>query len=353
MATEAERAAMRRAVALAARGAGRTSPNPVVGAVILGADGRTVVGEGWHARSGGPHAEVVALQAAGESARGGTALVTLEPCAHTGRTGPCTEALLAAGISRVVYAVADPYPPAAGGADVLRTAGVEVEGGVCDEAAERVNEAWLTSVRAGRPHVVWKYAATLDGRSAAADGSSRWITSEESRADVHRLRGRVDAVVVGVGTVLRDDPALTARAPSPADDGQRQPLRVVVDTLGRTPATARVHDGSAPTWIATAAEVGAGADGRVSLPDLLAGLRERGVVSALLEGGPTLAGSFLAAGLVDRVVGYIAPALLGAGAAALRGGGITTIDRALRLTVDDISRIGPDIKLSAHITRKA
>lgn len=352
MASEAERAAMRQAVELAARGAGTASPNPVVGCVILGADGQTVVGEGWHERPGGPHAEVMALRVAGGLARGGTAVVTLEPCAHTGRTGPCTEALLVAGMRRLVYAVADPSPAAAGGADVLRAAGVEVEHSVADEAAERVNEAWLTSVRAGRPHVLWKYAATLDGRSAAADGSSRWITSAESREDVHRMRARVDAIVVGVGTVLRDDPQLTARVAS-IDARDQQPLRVVVDTHGRTPATARVHDDSAPTWVATGSEVGAGADGRVSLPGLLAGLRERGVVSALLEGGPTLAGGFLVAGLVDRVVAYLAPALLGAGAPALSCGGISTIDQALRLVIDEVSRVGPDIRLSAHVPREA
>ena len=351
MASAAEQAAMRRALELAARGLGATSPNPVVGCVVLGADGR-VVGEGWHERAGGPHAEVVALAAAGDAARGGTAVVTLEPCAHTGRTGPCTRALLEAGVARVVHAVDDPSAVAGGGARALREAGVQVEGGVLAEAAERVGEAWLTSVRRGRPHVTWKLAATLDGRSAAADGTSRWITSAQSRAEVHRLRASVDAVVVGVGTVLADDPALTARDAAGAPTG-RQPLRVVVDSAGRTPPTARVLDAAAPTWVATAAEVGAGADGRVDLVALLAQLRSRGAVSVLLEGGPTLAGAFLADGLVDRVTAYTAPVLLGAGPPALAGAGITTITDALRLDVDDVARVGGDVRVSGRVPRRS
>ena len=351
MASTTEHAAMRRALELAARGAGATSPNPVVGCVVLGADGR-VLGEGWHERAGGPHAEVVALAAAGSAARGGTAVVTLEPCAHTGRTGPCTRALLDAGIARVVHAVDDPSAAAAGGASVLRAAGVPVEGGVLAGEGERVAEAWLTSVRRGRPHVTWKLAATLDGRSAAADGTSRWITSPESRAEVHRLRATVDAVVVGVGTVLADDPALTARDADGAPAG-RQPLRVVVDSAGRTPARARVRDGAAPTWVATADEVGAGADGRVDLGALLQQLRARDVLSVLLEGGPTLAGAFLAAGLVDRVTAYTAPVLLGAGPPALAGAGITTITEALRLDVDDVGRVGGDVRVSGRVQRRS
>ncbi|WSG12163.1 bifunctional diaminohydroxyphosphoribosylaminopyrimidine deaminase/5-amino-6-(5-phosphoribosylamino)uracil reductase RibD [Nonomuraea sp. NBC_01738] len=216
---------MARAVELAALGHGTTSPNPVVGCVVLDAAGNPA-GEGHHAHAGGPHAEVVALEAAGERARGGTAYVTLEPCDHTGRTGPCTEALLRAGVSRVVYAVADPSPAAAGGGERLRGHGVEVERGVLEAEAEAVNIEWLTATRLGRPHVTWKLAATLDGRSAAADGTSQWITSPEARTDVHRLRARADAVVAGIGTVLADDPHLTAR---PAVHG-RAPLRVVLDS---------------------------------------------------------------------------------------------------------------------------
>ncbi|MFP8964841.1 bifunctional diaminohydroxyphosphoribosylaminopyrimidine deaminase/5-amino-6-(5-phosphoribosylamino)uracil reductase RibD, partial [Streptomyces nanhaiensis] len=211
---------MRRAVALSARGLGSTSPNPVVGCVVLDAAGR-IVGEGWHRRAGGPHAEVHALAEAGEAARGGTAVVTLEPCDHTGRTGPCSRALIDAGVARVVYAVADPTPAARGGADTLAAAGIDVEGGLLAKEAAEVNAPWLTSVRLGRPYVRWKYAATLDGRTAAADGTSRWITSGEARADVHRLRAGADAVLVGSGTARADDPHLAVRGVS----GAVQPLR--------------------------------------------------------------------------------------------------------------------------------
>ena len=344
-ANAAEMAAMCRAVHLASLGDATTSPNPNVGCVVLTADG-TTVGEGWHERPGLPHAEVVALRAAGDRARGATLVVTLEPCAHTGRTGPCTAAILGAGITRVVYAVPDPNPVAGGGAAVLADAGLTVLGGVGVAAAERINQRWLAAARLGRPFVVWKYASTLDGRVAAADGSSRWITSVTARADVHRLRASCDAVIVGVGTVLADDPHLTTRLP----DGTLaagQPLRVVVDTHGRTPTTAQVFDNAAPTWIATAGQVGAGSDGQVDLHSLAVELYERGHLRVLLEGGPTLAGSFLRAGLVDQVVAYLAPALLGAGAAALGPAGVDTIDAAVRLTVEEITQFGPDIRITA------
>jgi diaminohydroxyphosphoribosylaminopyrimidine deaminase/5-amino-6-(5-phosphoribosylamino)uracil reductase len=342
VASQAEHEAMRWAVTLAARGLGRTSPNPVVGCVVLDASG-AVVGEGWHARAGGPHAEVEALHAAGERARGGTAVVTLEPCNHTGRTGPCTQALIAAGIARVVVAVPEPNPVAAGGSAALRAAGVEVELGVLTDIASAGNIAWLRALDTAKPFLTWKFAATLDGRSAAADGTSRWITSEAARLDVHRLRSTVDTIVAGVGTVLADDAALTVRLP---DHDGWQPLRVVVDSTGRTPPTARVRDAAAETWIATAAEVGAGPDGRVDLDKLLAALYARGSRSVLLEGGPTLAGAALAAGLVDRVVGYLAPALLGAGPAALGDAGITSIGQALRLDVTDVTVVGTDIRIT-------
>lgn len=352
-ANEPERVAMRRAVQLAALGLGSTSPNPVVGCVIVNASGETV-GEGYHQRAGGPHAEVHALRAAGEQARGATALVTLEPCNHTGRTGPCAQALIDAGIARVVYAVSDPNPDATGGAQRLRTAGVDVEAGLLEDEAAAGNAAWLTSVRLGRPHITWKYAATLDGRIAAADGTSRWITSAEARADVHRLRAECDAVVVGSGTQRADDPHLAVRG----IEGAVQPLRVVVDTNGTAVAPgARVLDDAAPTLVAVAENVTAEseaetvriprADGGLDIPALLDELHARGVRSVLLEGGPTLAGAFVAAGAVDRVVAYLAPVLLGAGPAALTGGGITTITEALRLDVSETVRIGPDLRVTA------
>lgn len=343
MATEASwyEAAMRRALDLARRGLGTTAPNPVVGAVILDRSGEPV-GEGWHARAGGPHAEIVALTAAGPKARGGTAVVTLEPCAHTGRTGPCTSALISAGVARVVFAGADPLH--AGGAAVLRAAGIDVHGGLLAEQAAEGNEAWLHAVRTGRPFVTWKYAATLDGRSAAADGSSRWITGAEARADVHRLRADADAVLVGVGTVLADDPQLTARDV----EEPRQPLRVMLDTEGRTPPEARVRDGAAATLILTGADVKRGPDGRLDLAAALHLLHERGVRSVLLEGGPTLAGAFLAAGLIDKVIGYVAPALLGAGPVSLGDAGIATIAQTRRLRITDVARLGEDLRITAY-----
>jgi diaminohydroxyphosphoribosylaminopyrimidine deaminase/5-amino-6-(5-phosphoribosylamino)uracil reductase len=340
-------AAMRRAIELAARGLGTTSPNPVVGCVLLDSAG-TVVGEGFHAYAGGPHAEIVALAQAGERARGGTAVVTLEPCSHTGRTGPCTDALVRSGVARVVFAVPDPNPVAGGGAEALRRAGIQVSSGLRSIEAEDGNIAWLTSARRGWPYVVWKYAATLDGRSAAADGTSMWITSEAARMDVHALRSTVDAVIVGVGTVLADDPRLTARNLRDGTLAIRQPLRVVADSSGRTPEKARVRDGAAPTWVVTAAEVGAGVDGRVDLAAMLTGLHARGVRAAMLEGGPTLAGAFLAAGLVDRIVGYVAPKMLGAGPPALAGTGVTTIDQAIELEITDVRRVGPDVRFTAE-----
>ncbi|MBE3009323.1 bifunctional diaminohydroxyphosphoribosylaminopyrimidine deaminase/5-amino-6-(5-phosphoribosylamino)uracil reductase RibD [Microbispora sp. NEAU-D428] len=345
---------MRRAIALAARGLGGTSPNPVVGCVILDPSGE-VAGEGFHAYAGGPHAEVVALREAGERARGGTAYVTLEPCNHTGRTGPCSTALLEAGVARVVVAVSDPNPKAAGGAAVLRRHGVLVDEGVLTAEAEEVNAAWLTFVRAGRPYVTWKFAATVDGRSAAEDGTSQWITSPEARADVHRLRAGSDAVVAGIGTVLADDPRLTARVPTPLRAAPV--LRVVVDPGARTPAAARVLDSEAPTLVAVAEDATVPAHlshhavrlprgpGGIDLPALLAELHDRQVVSVLIEGGPTLAGAFLREGLVDRVVGYLAPALLGAGAAALGPAGVSTITEIHRLEFAEVTPVGPDLKL--------
>lgn len=326
-------AAVRAALEASRAVLGTTSPNPPVGAVVLDAAGG-LVGTGATRPPGGPHAEVLALAQAGDRARGGTVAVTLEPCRHTGRTPPCTTALLDAGVARVVVACADPTAEAGGGADLLREAGVEVRTGVLAGEVERGPiEAWLTAQRTARPHVTWKYAATLDGRSAAADGTSRWITGEPARADVHRLRAEADAVLVGVGTVLADDPELTVR-PDPG----RQPLRVVLDRTGRTPQRARVH----PALVL--AEEPASA---------LRTLRGRGVVSVLLEGGPVLAGAFLRAGLVDRVVGYVAPALLGAGTAALGDAGVGTINEAVRLRLDEVVRLGDDVRLTLRPVRRS
>jgi len=335
---------MARAAVLAARGRATTLPNPVVGCVLLDPDGR-IVGEGWHEGQGHPHAEVMALRAAGSATRGATAVVTLEPCAHTGRTGPCTEALIDAGVARVVIGVDDPWAPAAGGVRVLREAGVDVETGVAADLAEDVNRPWLTATRRGRPYVTWKVATTLDGRVAAADGSSRWITGMAARADGHRLRGECDVVLAGVGTVLADDPELTVREPG-GTALPRQPLRVVADSAGRTPTSARVRGADGLCWVATAAEVGADATGRVDLEALLVGLFARDRRHVLLEGGPTLAAAMLAAGLVDRVVGYVAPVLLGAGTPAVADLGIGTLTDAVRLSLTDVARVGTDVRLT-------
>ncbi|MFB9569873.1 bifunctional diaminohydroxyphosphoribosylaminopyrimidine deaminase/5-amino-6-(5-phosphoribosylamino)uracil reductase RibD, partial [Saccharopolyspora hordei] len=244
--------------------------------------------------------------------------------------------LLAAGVARVVHAVSDPNPVASGGAEVLRAAGVEVRGGLlADEVAAGPLRAWLHSARTGRPHVTWKYAASLDGRSAAADGTSKWISSAESRAEVHRIRARVDAIIAGTGTVRADDPHLTARAP----DGtllDRQPLRVVVGD-GDLPSTAKVFDDAAETIRLP------GGDPRAAL----AALAERGVVDVLLEGGPRLAGAFLAARCVDRVLAYVAPVLLGAGPAALGDAGVGSISQAWRLQIEETTMSGPDVRVSA------
>lgn len=350
MATEAEIAAMRRAIVLSSSCGEATHPNPNVGALVLDASG-AVVGEGWHEQAGGPHAEVLALRQAGGRARGGTVVVTLEPCAHTGRTGPCTDALVAAGVGRVVYAAADETALAGGGAQVLGQAGVDVEAGVLRREAERANERWLTRVRDQRPFVIWKVAATLDGRVAAKDGTSRWVSSDESRRDAHRLRSECDTIVAGVGTVLADDPHLTVRDQDGSLSGE-QPLRVVVDSSGRTPRSARVLDDAAPTWVATAAELGSGTNGGVDLGALMKALWSRERTLVLLEGGPALAGAFVRAGLVDRVVAYVAPTLLGAGAPVLSGTGVGTLADGIGLDFDDVRRVGPDVRVTARLRRQ-
>jgi diaminohydroxyphosphoribosylaminopyrimidine deaminase/5-amino-6-(5-phosphoribosylamino)uracil reductase len=335
-----ESRAMARARELGLAVLGTTSPNPPVGAVILAADG-TPVGEGATAPPGGPHAEVAALTRAGDRARGGTAVVTLEPCAHTGRTGPCADALIAAGIVRVVVAVPEPTELAVGGAERLRAAGVAVVLGVQQEEAEAGALAgWLTGVHERRPYVVWKAGATLDGRVAAADGTSRWITGEQARAEVHRLRATCDAVVVGSGTVLTDDPQLTVRDADGRAAG-RQPLRVVVDRRGRVPRSARVFDDAAPTHVSRATDAAA----------LVAELYDRDVRRALLEGGPKLAAAFLRAGLVDEILLHQAPKLLGAGPALVGDLGITSITDALSFEVVDVTRLGGDVQIRLRPNR--
>ncbi|SKF89787.1 riboflavin biosynthesis protein RibD [Mycobacteroides abscessus subsp. massiliense] len=311
---------------------GSTYPNPPVGAVILNAAGQ-VAGVGGTRPPGQEHAEVVALAGAGAAARGGTAVVTLEPCNHQGRTGPCVDALVAAGVSRVVYAVADPNPQAAGGAAHLRTLGIEVLDGL---ASDRVSAGplreWLHKQRTGRPHITWKYGASVDGRSAANDGTSQWITSEQSRADVHRRRAFADAILVGTGTVFADDPQLTARTPD-NELVPHQPLRVVVG-MREVSSDAKVLNDDSHTMVIRTHDPA----------EVLAALGDR--TDIILEGGPTLAGAFLRAGLVDRILAYLAPMLLGGNVPAVEDVGVTTLSRALRWEYDQIERMGPDVLLS-------
>lgn len=325
----AERSAMRTALELARSGLGSTGPNPCVGAVVLSND-LEIVGTGRTQPPPGPHAEVVALAQAGDRAHGATLVSTLEPCDATGRTGPCTAALAAAGVARVVFALADPLPPFAGGAQSLRAQGIDILAGLMAAEAREVHGPWATAVARGRAYVTLKLAATLDGRAAAADGSSRWITGPAARADAHRLRGEVDAILAGSGTVLADDPALTVRDTAEP----REPLRVVLDRRGRVPTTAHVH----PAHVTGA-----------PLPAVMTELWDAGVRHLLVEGGPTVAGAFLAAGLVDEVVAYLAPALLGAGPAAISTPGFPTIDAALRLRTVDVRQLGADVRITARM----
>lgn len=357
---------MRRALELATRGWGRVSPNPLVGCVLV-RDGR-VVGEGWHEGPSTEHAEAMALRLAGTRASGATAFVTLEPCDHYGRTPPCARALIDAGVEGVVAATGDPNPAVDGsGFRTLRDAGLSVTDGLLEDEAIRQNLAFRTHVRTGRPFVVLKMASSLDGKAAARDGSSRWISGEEARGDVQRLRAWADAVVVGSGTALADDPALTVREPAFAS--ARPPLRVVVDASGRVPGDRRVFDAAAPTLVATTERVpaarrqewlDAGADVAtfdggedVSLPALVGELGKRDVQGVLLEGGPTLAWSAVRDGVVDQLVLYLAPSLVGGRDAAgwLAGEGFAPIDRARPLEIVAVERVGPDLKVVADVHR--
>jgi diaminohydroxyphosphoribosylaminopyrimidine deaminase / 5-amino-6-(5-phosphoribosylamino)uracil reductase len=356
---------MRHALGLAERGRGLTSPNPMVGAVVV-REGR-VVGEGAHLRAGGDHAEVVALAAAGDAARGATLYVTLEPCAHHGRTPPCAPTVARAGVARVVVALLDPNPRVAGGgADLLRRTGIAVEVGVEATAAERQNRAWLTAIRRGRPHVTLKAAATLDGKLADSHGTSKWITGEPARERAHRMRAETDAVVVGVTTALRDDPALTVRLPEP---WPREPYRVVLDTGARldptarligagTPARALIAVGEAAPPARVAALEAAGArvlrcatrDGRIDAAVLLECLFALEVRAVLVEGGGETHAAFVDAGLVDRVALFLAPLLLGGReATGVIGGAGRDLKAALRLAPPTVTTVGDDLLIEADV----
>ena len=346
---------MRLALACARRGLGRTSPNPPVGAVVV-RDGR-VVGEGHHQRAGGPHAEILALEAAGELARGADLYVTLEPCDHHGKTPPCAPAVIAAGVARVFVGTIDPNPKVSGrGIARLRAAGIPVEVGVAEEECRALIEPWAKYIRTRIPFVLCKVAATLDGRIATRTGASRWITSEEARAEVHQLRSVHDAVLVGSGTVRADDPRLTARIP-----GGRDPVRVVLASRLEVPPGARILGEGGRTVVAcvegadpreaerlrrAGAEVlvcRAGEDGRVDLGDLLSRLGEMGIVSVLVEGGAQVYSSFLKAGLVDRLLLYLGPKVFGEGPAWASAPAAATVDEALGFSVRTVRKVGPDV----------
>jgi diaminohydroxyphosphoribosylaminopyrimidine deaminase / 5-amino-6-(5-phosphoribosylamino)uracil reductase len=353
---------MDRAIELALRGAGRVSPNPMVGCVIV-RNGDAVVGEGWHAGPGTPHAEVGALKDAGDKARGAAAYVTLEPCNHHGNTGPCAEALIAAGIGEVIYGMDDPNPLAAGGAERLRAAGVKVRGGVCEDSARHLNRAWLHFIEHKRPYIIGKTAMTLDGRIATASGESKWITSNESRKAGHQLRAAADAIIAGAGTIIADDPALTART----ERGTTYPLRVVLDSTARTAPGAKVYERSAivgrgrallaTTDAAPAPRLSAfkemGVDilvlpaddtGRPDLRALLAALYERNIVSVLIEGGGEVLGGFFDADLLDEIEMFVAPKLFGGGKTAFGGGGVERLAEAEQFSFQQMETDGPDFR---------
>ena len=364
---------MARALQLAANGLYDTAPNPAVGCVLV-KDSR-VVGTGWTAPAGGPHAEIVALKAAGLGARGATAYVTLEPCCHTGRTGPCTKALLEAGIARVVFAGDDPNPRVnGGGARQLAAAGVAVEGGVMESAAESLNRGFFTRMRRGVPYVRSKLAVSLDGRTALANGESKWITSAAARADVHRWRARSSAVLTGSGTIVDDDPSLDARreeAQIPESIGIKQPLRVVIDARLKMPPSAKtlslpgevlvlttlaLDDAKAEALRAAGARVERVA-GDAEHCDLRAVIEHLGALEindVWVEAGAGLNGALLAAGLIDELIIYMAPRVLGSAARGMFDvPALASLADATAVTFDDVSKVGADLRITARVSRVA
>ncbi len=354
---------MARALRLAERGLYSTHPNPRVGCVIVKDD--RVVGEGWHERAGGPHAEIHALQQAGTEAAGATLYVTLEPCCHYGRTPPCTDAVIASGIEQVVVAMEDPNPQVAGnGLRVLREAGIEVRAGLLATEAEALNCGFVMRMRGGRPWVRAKLAMSLDGRTAMASGESQWITGAEARHDVQRLRARSSAIMTGVDTVLSDDPSLTVRLD--AHDEARQPLRVILDSQLRTPPQARLLGLPGNTLILTGEQPAAGAaafgtgvevsglplaDGRMDLAGVLQHLGSRQINEVHLEAGATLCGALLAAGLVDELVIYLAPHLMGDAAHGLFAlPGLEHMEDRIGLEISDIRAVGKDWRITARVS---
>ena len=330
---------MRRAIALAANGPSN-GVNPQVGCVVLNSAG-TIIAEGWHRGAGTAHAEVDALsQLTPEQAQGSTFVVTLEPCNHTGRTGPCAQALIEAGVAQVVYAATDPGHASSGGAQRLRDAGIEVLGGVLEDDVEELLEEWMLAARLHRPHVTVKWAASLDGRAAANDGTSQWISGPESRARVHEQRSAADAIVVGTGTVLADNPSLTARTPE-GDLHDHQPVPVIIGKRN-VPGDALVHQHPLEPLII----------GHNDLHAALSEMFDNGIRSIFVEGGPTLASAFIASGLVDRLYIYLAPVLLGGDKVALGDLGVSTLAERIDLGISSVENLGNDIFITAKPTRK-
>ena len=357
---------MARAISLARNGLGRTSPNPLVGAVIV-RDGR-IVAEGWHRKAGTPHAEIHALNMAGELARGATVYVSLEPCAHYGRTGPCARALVEAGVSRVVVAMTDPNPKVAGkGIAILQEAGIEVTTGVLEQEARQLNEVFLKWMTTGLPFVALKTAMTLDGKIATAAGQSQWITNEASRYETHRLRDIYDGIPVGINTALADNPSLTTRL---EEYQGRNPVRIVVDSRARLPLTAKlVTDGAARTIVAVTEQapaervealrsagveiIVAGSSNHVDMQSLMEQLGAMKISSVLVEGGGSVNFSLLQAGLVDRVYAFIAPKLVGGRDALtpVEGEGFQELDRAVELENIQLRQLGSDVLLTGIVKR--
>lgn len=356
---------MARALELAARGRYSTHPNPRVGCVIV--RGEAIVGEGFHARAGEPHAEVLALRQAGERARGADVYVTLEPCCHHGRTPPCVDALIAAGVRKVHAAMTDPNPRVAGqGLEALRKAGIECELGPLGTQAALLNAGFVSRMSRSRPHVTLKLAMSLDGRTAMASGESRWITGPGARADVQRLRAEAGAVLTGINTLLTDDPQLNVREFAPEGMSLRQPDRIVLDSQLRSPPDARAWAEGARRIVVTASNApeararlekagvevvvaGAGHSGRLDLGAALAALARLEVNAVLAECGPTLAGALLKAGLVDELVVYVAPSLLGESARALAFlPGLESLEQRIPLQFTDFARVGSDLRITAQ-----
>lgn len=368
--TETDVPYMRRAIELAARARGRTSPNPMVGAVVVKDD--SVIGEGFHAFAGSDHAELEALREAEAAAAGATLYVNLEPCCHYGRTPPCVERIIQAGIRRVVAACEDPNPAVSGkGIAALRAGGLEVDVGLLQEEAARLNEAFFTYIQTGRPFVLLKAAASLDGKIATQTGDSRWITGESARQHVHHLRNEVDAVLVGIGTILRDNPMLTTRLGTP---DQRDPTRVVVDNLARLPLRAQVINraSTAPTILAVSemaprARLDAleregvqvlivpGSPRRVSLAALMEALGKMGFLSVMIEGGAEINASALQEGIVDKLMLFLAPILIGGKSTptAVGGEGIETLRQAIRLRDVRVERFGEDVLIEGYLREPA